>query len=1397
MKRGKLLNIENRSPLVFFLFLIISAASNFVFGQSYPYKFNYLTADEGLSHPDVNDIAQDEKGYIWIATNFGLDRYDGYVIKRYYNTNVPLNNAFKNRIVRMYPDENGNIWLTTEGGIQYFDVKKEKYVDLNLKGTKTSPGLWKIFKPSGNLLYGFVDYRLKIFSIADNTIEEQEIEMPGGLRFFDMVPDKDGVLYFPSDKGLWMLDKNKKLVNLPISGLNSQQFSRLFIDKNNNFLLGEQDSLFLVHSRYFKKDNKTFKALYIKKKTLLNSLYPILGIVGGKGSEYWINTRTNLIRLDGDLNYIQKIDSESSQHSLNSSVILRTFTDRSECLWVGMSGGGLNYCDLNQKLFYTIQRNPEKVYSLTGNHIRCVLEDGDDLWIGTNANGLNRYNFKNQNFEYLNADNSHLRLKSNVISSLALDNDRNLWIGTGNGLHILSADRKTFLMPDGFDQFPTFTITSLAKDCFGNIWFGNLENMGVIWRDDQKKYHVRHYSQGHYILADKLKPELLFSNRKGLERITFDSKGNIVNSYHYTASSTPNSLSSNYTAPIGKQNDSTYWIGTIGGGLNRLSISTKNNAYSIKLYGDSYNIFKDVETLEVDNWGNIWMGGDGLEYLNPKTGKVIRYDKNDGLQGNSFKIHASYEGASGRLYFGGINGLNYFYPEEIKANQVSARPTLTDILVNNQRPGYGTSDNSKNVIEQAIGYGNNLKLSYLQNNFVILFSAMHFANPLKCQYRYKLEGFDKDWNYTDGKHPSAAYSNLKYESYKFVVEATNNDGVWSKITAETNIIITPPWWESNLAKFIYGLLVVSALVGFYIYQARWYRLKREIEVRAVNEMKREEMHRQREELYQQQLTFFTNISHEFRTPLTLILGPLESLIVQNKNAVLDYSYQLMLRNAKRLINLINELMNFKKVSDSIIKLKVHQLDITHFCNDLVIEFGNMAESKDIDFKMLDHIKKDHDGSVYGVFDDKILEKILLNLLNNSIKYTEPGGKIVFEIFDDMAKFAPAFSSGFELLNDDLRAKNYIYFRIIDTGIGIPKESIDKIFDSFYRVSKDQMGSGVGLALVKSLTKLHKGDIYIYSDVYKGTEIIVGIPWGEENYSELERTTASSEPEARLEAIDNTILAPLPEAENGGSEVALGNVRNILLVDDNYELRTFLKKVFEEHYHIFEADNGEEGLKMAMEKVPDLIISDVMMPVMNGIEFCKLIKDTFETSHIPFIILSAKDALETKIEGLESGADFYFSKPLSIDLLLLTVHNIFEQRERVKLRYTNNYLSEATELVQSEKDKEFFQTLLSLIEDNIQDAELDVEFLCKHLFISRTKLYQKIKSITDQSVGDFIRTVRLKKAIQIMTHEDIAMNKVVDRVGMQSSSNFSRAFKKEYGKSPLQFMQSLRKSSSSS
>lgn len=1355
------------------------------YAQPDQFRFKHLTVDEGLSHTDANDIVQDQRGFIWIATYFGITRYDGYMIKKFYNNNEPVKNAFKNRVRCLFADVQDKLWIGTEGGIQCFDPNSENYTDFRVvNGSSFTPE--KLCKTGIDRIYVLANERLINFKIAGKNLLSKQVKELANKRVFDICLAADGELWVSSSEGIFSVSPGGTVRKVPISGNHQQEIRTLYVNRHKKLLFAADNRIYVAGK---KTGHSTF---FVEHSVTLGDRKSARQIVEDAKGNFWINTSAEIIMLNRQLRLKQVIKPGQGTYDLNAGTLAKLLIDRSQCLWVATFSGGVNYCDLNQKKFYTFRHNPENQNSLSGNYVRSILADSSTLWVGTMGKGLNQYNLKNQVFKHFNTRTAGLQLKSDNVLSLTMDNEKRLWIGTYAGLQVVDPLLLKGVTLNGEKSFPNFMIENLAKDCFGNIWFGNHTNrFGVIWKDRYSNYHVRYHGEGYFILPDESKPQIMVSSTHGLDRYQINNEGNIKGDISYRADGGQNELTSNYTYPICKQNDSVYWVGTIGGGLNQLRI-TGNGKYVIENMNKGFEIFKDVESMEIDRSGNIWMGGNGLQCLDLKKRTLTKYDKNDGLQGNSFKVGTSFKGPDGRLYFGGINGLNFFDPTEISANTIPAQPVVTDMLINNQHPVYKTDQPISDAQPEVFTDGKSIQLNYLQNNFVIFFSAMHYPNPLKCRYRYKLIGFDEQWIYTDGKKPSAFYSNLNYSDYRFVVEATNNDGVWSPVQAQLLLTVTPPWWKNTTAKIFYGIVILSILIGIYIYQARWYILKEDMAVRAVNEAKREEMHHHREELYQQQLMFFTNISHEFRTPLTLIIGPLEALIKENENSPLQSSYQMMLRNAKRLINLITELMNFKKIADSVIRLQVQQLDIIAFCKGIATEFDEIAVSKQISFQFQHHLKVSADQEYKSWFDVQVLEKIIYNLLNNAFKYTNANGSVIFEVYTDQARFQSSYNIHFNFKNQEYRAKQYIYFRVADTGIGITEESITKIFDRYYRISNSHLGSGIGLALVKSLTHLHKGDIDVYSERNQGTEIIIAIPCGDNDYTSHEKMAGINSQSAQLEMADHSVLLP-ETAVVKPQQLQPRAGKTILIVDDNTELRLFLRQVLEKEYQVFEAENGQKALNSALENMPNLVISDIMMPLMDGIEFSRSIKERFETRHIPIILLSAKDALDTKIAGLESGADFYFAKPLSVDLLLLTIQNIFHQHAVLKETYTNNYLSEATELVSSEKDKEFINKLLNIIEENMENTELDVDFLCKHLYVSRTKLYQKIKSITDQSVAEFIRTVRLKRSIIIMTHEDITMSEVADRVGLQSSSNFSRAFKKEYGKSPMQFMQSLKTS----
>ena len=646
--------------------------------------------------------------------------------------------------------------------------------------------------------------------------------------------------------------------------------------------------------------------------------------------------------------------------------------------------------------------------------------------------------------------------------------------------------------------------------------------------------------------------------------------------------------------------------------------------------------------------------------------------------------------------------------------------------------------------------------------------------PENNQYAYKLEGLEDNW-ITAGTERRASYTNLQPGDYTFNLKASNNDYVWTPQPRTIHIVISPPFWATWWFRLLVAAAVLYGLFAFF-------EFRRKLELKAFEEQRRNE-------LYQLQLQFFTNISHEFRTPLSLILGPLERIKNSNPDQEFAHYYNTIYRNANRLMNLINELMDFRKVETGALKLKVKPHNLLQFLEGITEEFANLSAKKQLTLRVQD---AGHYTDVW--YDTSVLEKIILNLLNNSFKYTGDDGVITVDVFSSMDNFQPAFANEL-VFREPRRAQRYVYIRIADNGIGISKESIAHLFERYYRISAAHLGSGIGLAFVKSLTTLHKGDIYVYSERNQGTEIIIGLPADEASYDNSEKLTGVSyDGGVDLESGTMSFFAEglKPEPVEVLPAPPTGNDKreSILFADDNAELRQFLKDTMQTKYQIYEAEDGEMALDMARQINPDLIVSDVMMPNLNGVEFCKRIKNDFETSHIPFIMLTARDSLEAKIEGVGSGADIYLSKPISVDLLMLTIRNVLDQKKKSKERYLSDYYTEARGLVNSEKDKELLDRLNQIMEANLTNPDLDVEFLCSAIGVSKTSLFQKIKSITGQSIVEFIRTFRLKKSVQLMTAEDVSLSDVAYRVGFQDPSYFSKVFKKEFGKSPSQFLESI-------
>ena len=668
-------------------------------------------------------------------------------------------------------------------------------------------------------------------------------------------------------------------------------------------------------------------------------------------------------------------------------------------------------------------------------------------------------------------------------------------------------------------------------------------------------------------------------------------------------------------------------------------------------------------------------------------------------------------------------------------------------------------------------------LDYNQNNFSFEFTSTNYLNPDKNRFRYRLQKYDDKWIETDASHRSVSYSKVPKGTYNFEIMTANNDGVWGELTT-LKIIIKPAPWLSNWAITSYILLVSIILYAL----IRYYNYQRKLKMHYYLEERERE---QKEEYHQAQLTFFTNVSHDFRTPLSLILAALEPIKAGN---LAGKYISILENNAKRLLALVNEVMDFRSLQNNKIKLNIQIDNWNRFVSENCSDFSESAEQKRIRYT----VEQDPSIAADCYFDKKVMEKILLNLLNNAFKYTPEGGNIKVSTLSNIRNFTSMHANKIIIQPGD-ETQNLFGLVISDSGVGISEASIGHIFERYYRVSESSgtqhLGSGIGLALVKSLVELHKGYIAVYSERDLGSDIVIGFPVDVSVYEadDFHNNEADSHnPENKFDTgsgfMDHEtspVATPLPDSKK----------KNILFVEDNNDLRELLAETLREYYNVEEVANGREALEQLANKNIDLVLTDIMMPGINGIELSKKIKENIDSSHIPVVILTAKTGDENQIEGLYSGADIYLKKPVNKQILLLSLSNLFKQQARIREYYAKHYFAQTdnTDTSINKRDAEFMKQLTEVIEKNLSNTDIDVLQIASTLAMSRRTLYGKVKALTGQSVVEFIRNYRLRKAAQILTEENISISMVMDRVGIDNASYFSRIFKKEFGESPSEFV----------
>ena len=995
---------------------------------------------------------------------------------------------------------------------------------------------------------------------------------------------------------------------------------------------------------------------------------------------------------------------------------------------------------------------------------------------------MNRY-YKGNFKHYLHQSDDIKSISHNIISSFCEDKNGKLWIGTwGGGLNILDKSTNKFIRnPIDVNEF----INDIFRDQQNFIWIGS--NSGLYVYNSNKEKIIDLYLNENLtstsinkIVQDK-SGNYWIATWNGLNRVVIN-KNNFevetVNHYKKDPENT-NTLSENRIITLYIDTHKQLWIGTYGGGLNKMNFDENTRKVSFEFYNTENGLPGNVVygILE-DDHRNLWIStNSGLSKFNIDEEIFHNFDINDGLQENQFYWNAYAKSRSGKMYFGGINGLNIFHPDSIEYSEEFPKVVITDFLLFNKTVNVGESEEGRKILNRSITYTSGVELERKDYAFSIEFAALAYKSQSKIKYTYKLENFDPEWIQTDHKKRFATYSHLRPGNYIFKVRSTNADGVWNEMTTQLHIKIKPAYYETIWAFLAYGVIIIFLLVNFRNQILSRARYKHDIHL--------ERIEKQNAASYNDlKLQFFTNISHEFKTPLTLILGPLDNLLaLKGLDKYVKDQFKLMQNGGKRLLRLINQLMEFRKVETGNYKIRVSKSDIIPLIKETSLSFKLRSVQSKI--KYLIHIPV---KSATVWYDDNIIETIIYNLLSNAFKYTRDKGSIsIHAYFED--------KDG-NVVVPDIGVDSFLVIKVSDTGVGIAKERLENVFKRFYQIedtAEQKRGTGIGLALTKDLVEVHHGTISVNSELGKGTIFNVRIPVCESSYEKNE-----------LADINQTNTRPVKN-ENEWEEIILKhqpqllefkkpddkNAPVILIVEDDYELIQYIGKILESKYQVLTSNNGVEGLETAVAEEPELIISDIMMPEMNGLELCEKVKTDIRISHIPVILLTALSSTDDMIKGYSTGADDYILKPFHQELFLVKVENIIEKRKQLRLSFQKKFLPVAATKSLPSVDEVFLKKILKFIEGHISEPEMNVETLGNTLSISTTHLYRKVKSLTGLSTNELIRKIRLKKASEILLEGHKSISQVMYEVGFSNNSYFAKCFNDEFGLSPKEYINKMK------
>ena len=1367
---------------VFLPFLLVFVAQLY----SVSYNFTRIDNTNGLSNNQIESIFKDSRGFMWFGTNFGLNRFDGYQFKVYKSDKNDSTSLLNNAIAEIKEDANGDLWMKGNPEYVVYDIRTEKFIR----------NLSQKLKPLG---IGFTPLLVEFDSEKNYYLYQQNV----GIFKYDIKTKK--IKSFRQGSGVNALSKGS-IISLRTgkdcfwvlyqSGL-LERFNELTnsVDFRNNYVFRCSAGSSIPKNLFIDNDGCPWVYPGIGDKGVLcYDLKTTSWIYFGSNKKDFAQQGDKLITTDivrdiaqeqngliwiatdhGGINIYNKTNGQITvllndplnPNTISQNSVISLFADNTGIMWVGTYKNGISYYHPGM---FKFEKSPLFFYQnprLENKDCNSIFEDSKgNLWLGTNGSGLLKYNKATNSFRlYRNDKNNPASISSDIIISALEDKSGVMWFGTFlGGLNRLKGESFQRYLPDvnNPNSISNKSIYGLVEDEYQNLWIGTLGggvNMLDASRTNFKRFDVDNVkgSSASYVLSLYSKnPDLIYlSTPAGI--YVLNTKSAVVSPV-FEDPNLINKLSDLIiiNALVDRRNQ--LWIAT-DNGINIYNAERDTIQHINKTNGLPS---EQVVSLIEDNDGNIWAGTrNGLACIyctvNHQTKNynysVVSFDENDGLVSTIFNQNAVFKTKEGKIYFGCTKGYTFFDPKNIHFNKIVPTPRITGLLIGNEEIKPGVEYRNNVILENSLTHQNKLELDADENNFTIKFSAMSYIHPEKNQYRYMLKGLDDDW--VVSKNGQVNYSNLNHGTYELIVYASNNDNLWSTKPLVLEIVIRPPFWLTWWAILFYiimALWIIWSIVNFNLRKQ-----KREFE----NEQRIREA-KQLHEMDEMKFRFFTNISHEFRTPLTLILNPVEKLLKESESDEQKNLLNIIHRNANGLLELVNQLLDFRKLDVQKDHLNLSVGDVIGFVKDICYSFTELANKKSINFSFSTTITE-----LRMEFDPEKLRKIVSNLLSNAFKFTSDGGKIDINL------------SLIHQINDENKRLKIV---VADNGIGIPEKDRERIFERFYRVENaengHQTGTGVGLHIVSEYVKLHEGEITVESVVGKGSVFTVFIPAKQHIQEEIL---------SKAETITESALVAEQPVESHKNKFPL-----MLIVDDNEDFRNFIAAIFTDSFRILTAGDGEKALKLTLEKMPDLIISDVMMPRMDGYELCRMVKEDIRISHIPIVLLTAKTGDENKYIGLEAGAEDYISKPFKMEMLALKVARIVERQKQKHDQFKRKVEINPSEIEITSMDEKFVKKAVALVEANIDNTEFLVEDLCREMAMSRVYFYKKILSLTDKTPSEFIRFIRLKRAADLLERSQLYVNEVAYQVGFNDPKYFRKYFKEEFGLSPNEYKKKFEK-----